>query len=116
VLVIFLSLLNCGSDDYSSTVCTDVFVYGLEVTVRDAQSGALITEGITVTAREDAYEEQLVNISQLDYFFGAGERPGTYIIEISGTNYETFISEAVKVTADNCHVETEILEYSIIPN
>ena len=113
--IIFLSLLNCSSDDSEPIICTDVFVYGLKITVRDSQSNSIVTEGISVSAKDGDYEEQLTNEAQSHYFFGAGERKGTYTIEISGSAYKTFISEPVQVTADNCHVQTEIREYSISP-
>lgn len=117
--LVFL-MLSCNPDDdnYNSVYCTEIFVYGLSVTVKDAVTDAIITEGITVTAKEGSYEEQLMRIENSDYFMGAGEREGSYIIEITSDDYQTFTSNTIVVekTEDDCHVITEELEFVLQPN
>ena len=117
--LVFL-MLSCNSDDdnSNSVYCTEIFVYGLSVTVKNAVTDAIITEGITVTAREGSYEEQLMRIENSDYFMGAGEREGSYIIEITSDDYQTFTSNTIVVekTEDDCHVITEELEFVLQPN
>ena len=119
--ILFLALvmlLSCNSDDPNPQNCTDIFVYGLSVTVRDAVNNTIITDGLTVMARESSYEEQLMRIESSDNFLGAGERDGTYIIEVTSNDYQTFISDTIVVgrTEDDCHVVTEVLEFQLIPN
>lgn len=113
-----LALLSCNSDDPNPQNCTEEYVYGLSVTVRDAVNNSIITEGITVTASDGSYEEQLMRIESSDNFFGAGEREGTYIIEVTSNDYQTFTSNPIVIgkTEDDCHVVTEILEFQLTPN
>lgn len=118
LFLILVALLSCNSDDPNPQNCTEEYVYGLSVTVRDAVNNSIITESLTITASDGAYEEELMRIENSDSFFGAGEREGTYIIEITSNNYQTFISDPIVVgrTEDDCHVVTEVLEFQLIPN
>ncbi|GAB4159573.1 MAG: hypothetical protein Tsb0033_14330 [Winogradskyella sp.] len=112
-------LLSCNSDDDSQQqFCTEEYVYGLSITVKDAVDNTIITEGLTVTASDGLYEEQLMRIENSNNFFGAGEREGTYIIEVISNDYQSFTSNPIAVgrTEDDCHVITEILEFQLIPN
>lgn len=112
--------MSCSSDDDNSNpnYCTEIFVYGLKVTIEDAVTNAIVTQGISVTAKEGSYEEQLMTIENSDYFIGAGEREGTYVIEITSNGYQTFTSNSIDVvmTDDGCHVITEELEFVLQPN
>lgn len=110
-----LLLTQCNVDD-NQIICTDVFAYGLNVTVKDATTNESIITDIIVIAKDGEYEEELMQIEGFDQFVGAGERPGNYIIEITSPNYQTFISEVVSVGADECHVIAEVVEFSIQPN
>lgn len=112
-LICLLSLYSCNSND--DVACTEIFVYGLGVTIRDADTNAILKDGITVTATDGAYVEELQTAELLDNFFGAGERPGTYVITVEGDGYQTRVSDPVNVSADECHVITEFLEYSLQP-
>ena len=118
LLCIVLMQWSCNSDDYGQQNCTEEFVYGLSVTVRDAITNEILTDDVSVIARDGNYQEALMRIEGEGPFFGAGERPGNYTIEITVANYQSFISEVISVelTRDECHVETEILEFDLIPN
>jgi len=107
-------MTQCNDDN--QIICTEQFVYGLNVTVRDANTNTIITEGISVIARDGDYEEELMQIESFDDFIGAGERPGNYTIEISGSNYQSFTSEIINVGADECHVIGEVVEFHLQPN
>lgn len=117
--LVFL-LLSCNSDDDNSNPinCTEIFVFGLKVTVKEAATNAIVTEGLTLTARDGSYEEQLIRAESSDFFIGAGEREGTYVIKITSNDYQTYtsISVLVEKTEDDCHVITEALEYALQPN
>ena len=111
-------MFSCNSDDSNPQNCTEVYVYGLNATFKDTNTQTIITDGITVTAKDGSYEEQLTRIENSDYFLGAGEREGTYIIEVTSDNYQSFISNPILVdkTEDNCHVITQVLEFQLIPD
>lgn len=113
-LFFFILLTQCKDD--VQIMCTEQFVYGLNVTVKDAISNSIITEGIVVIARDGTYEEELMNIDSFDMFIGAGERPGNYTIEVTSLNYESFTSEVIQVGADECHVIGESVEIILQPN
>ena len=120
LLSLVLLLLSCKSDDDNTQpqICTEIFVYGLKVTVKDAATDTVLTNGITVMAKDGSYEEQLMRIESSDFYIGAGEREGSYIIKITSNDYQTFTSSSVVVekTDDDCHVITEELEFSLQPN
>jgi hypothetical protein len=121
VLITCLILIaSCNSDDDNSEPqnCTEVFIYGLKVTVKDITNNNIITEGVTVTATDESYMEELMRIENSDYFIGAGEREGTYVIEITSSDYVTFVSDPIEVekTEDNCHVITKEVEFFLESN
>lgn len=57
-----------------------------------------------------------MNMEGIDSFFGAGERAGNYIIEITSNDYQTYISEIIVIEEDECHVIPVALEVSLQPN
>lgn len=121
IIIIFTIyfLLSCNSDDRSQQqFCTEEYVYGLKVTVKNSVTNIIITEGITIMASDGSYEEELMQIEGSDYFLGAGEREGTYVIEITSDDYQSFASNPIIVekTEDDCHVITEDVEFFLQPN
>lgn len=113
-LFLFILLTQCKDDNH--IICTEQFVYGLNVTVKDAITNEIVTEGIVVIARDGTYEEELMNIDSFDTFIGAGERPGNYTLEVTSLNYELFTSDVIQVGADECHVIGESVEILLQPN
>ena len=113
-----LLLLNCSLDgtDPEDITCTDVFVYGLHVTIRDNTTNQPITDNLTVIARDGAYEEELESVEGSDFFVGAGERGGVYIIEVTSPNYQDYTSGSIQVNEDQCHVITQRVEILLQPN
>jgi len=119
MLSFFILCAGCfcnGDDDEDFRICTEQFVYGLNVTVTNAASNGVITNGIVVTASEGDYNEELINHSNTDNFVGAGERPGNYIISVTGAGFETFTTGIITVamTDDDCHVIPEIVSISLV--
>jgi len=104
----------CNSTDDYDITCTSVFVYGLNVSVFDADTQAPITTDITVTATDGDYSEELM--FQENVFLGAGERPGDYTITAVAVGYQSGVSEIITVDADICHVFTEGVELQLTPN
>ena len=118
-LFMFAPLLmasTCNNDD-DQIVCTQQFVYGLNVVVLDAISGNPLVEGVTVHATDGSYQENLFLIPGLEYSFaGAGERMGTYVITVTKDEYQTYTSSPIAVTANVCHVNPQGLTVTLHPN
>lgn len=111
--MLICTVLSCRNDDNNPVFCTDEFVYGLSVQVRDANTNGIILNNIIVTAIDGAYMEELTFV--FDTFVGAGERAGDYTIEVVAEGYEEFTSEVITVTADECHVIPEVIEIQLQP-
>jgi hypothetical protein len=108
-----LLVTQCENDD--PVACTQEFVYGLNVTVKDAISEEFLIDNVAVTAVDGSYEEVLMTLPGNNVFFGGGERPGTYVIQIIADGYEPFISEPVFVDSDICHVIPKAVEFQLQP-
>lgn len=117
-LLLALLFFGCSLDgiEPEEIVCTDEFVYGLQVIVRDNTTNDPITSGITVVAIDETYEEELQLAQGEDFYIGAGERPGNYIIQVTSANYVTFNSDVIQVSATQCHVITRVVEILLQPN
>lgn len=114
ICLILLASISCKTnDDDSATACTEEFVFGLNVQVRDAVTGGIILNNITVTAIDGTYSEELT--FNFDTFIGAGERPGNYTIEVLADGYVDFTSNVITVGADECHVIPESVEIELQP-
>lgn len=107
IFLLFISIA-CSDDSKDDINCTEEFVPGLVVTVKDATSGSILKEGVTVMATEGNFTEELEVISQNSSdFYGAFERKGNYILTASKEGYKTYTSGVIQVDADRCHVFTE---------
>ena len=96
-------LVGCG-EPLDPIACPEQFVYGLNVAVVDATSGALRAEGSTLTIREGSWEEVVTQVAGNNTLSGAGERAGTYVVSVARPGYVTWLQPDVTVTADECHV------------
>ncbi len=108
---------SCNNDD-DAIVCTLEAKAGLNITVKDASTNAVLSDGVTVTAQDGTYTETLEQLpnNEIPVFIGAWERAGTYVITISKEGYQTFTSEPIVVTADVCHVIPQVLTLNLQPN
>ncbi len=118
MLVLFFSCAACFCSDNpdDGIACTQQFVYGLNITCKDASTNAVITEGLTVVAVDGSYEETLINDPGSSVFIGAGERAGNYIITVTSNAYETYTSQEIILEADECHVIPQSIEIVLQPN
>ena len=106
----------CGDDpDDVDYPCTEQYVYGLNVNVNDANTGQPLTEGVTVTATEEDYEEALMLIEGNETFVGAGERPGLYTVEVIAVGYQLYVLEGVFLDFDGCHVVPQVINVDLVP-
>ncbi|MDP2160987.1 MAG: carboxypeptidase-like regulatory domain-containing protein [Flavobacterium sp.] len=113
----FFLTTSCNNDD-DAVVCTQEAKAGLNVTVKDAVTNAVLSDGVTVIAQDGPYVEtlQLFTGDDVVVFFGAIERVGTYIVTVSKEGYQTFTSEPIVVTADVCHVIPQLITVNLQPN
>lgn len=120
-ILLFLSIIavtvscNSSDDDSNPTNCTEEFVYGLNVNVKDAVTNAVLREGVLVKAVDGTYIETLETVESIPTFVGAGERSGNYTVTVSKQGYQTFTSQVVSVKADECHVLTQTLAVALQP-
>jgi len=114
-ILVFLLLVSCKNkdDDTEPINCTDIFIFGLTVQVRDINTGGIILNNISVTATDGSYSEELA--FSFDSFFGAGERPGDYTLTVEADGYLTLITPVIVVGADECHVINESVDLVLEP-
>jgi hypothetical protein len=106
ILLALLPFAACSDDDdANTTACSTEIAVGLRITVTDA--GAAVGEGITVTATDGEYIEELEYLENAQVYEGADERAGTYIITITGEGFAPYTSEPITVTENECHVITQ---------
>ncbi len=112
-LIIFLS---CTSNKIDDINCTQEARAGLNITVKNAVTNQVLGAGISVIAKDGNYTETLGFFNGTNPMFsGAYEREGTYIVTVSGVGYTTFVSDAIIVTADECHVIPQQLQVNLQP-
>ena len=107
-------LFACPQKD-DGNACTEEFVYGLSISVKNGVTGVFITENITVIATDGNYSEELMSFPEYTNFVGAGERPGSYTIHIVAEGYKNFTSEEIQVMEDECHVIPEARTFQLQP-
>ncbi len=102
-LIVGIAVLGCTpSDPTGGIACTEIFVYGVNVTVTDADSGDPVL-GATLTLTEDEFTETLIEMSDGAYA-GAGERAGTYTLTVAASGFASQTIDNIVVTEDECHV------------
>jgi len=115
VLVLVLSAGACGPVPVNGGIaCTAQFVYGISATVTDAATGANITSGSYLVAREGSYVDSVS--ASGDFLATAGERAGTYNVTIGHAGYSSFTQSNVVVNRDECHVIPVRLEARLLRN
>ena len=112
-LVAGLPLVECRWID-DPVVCTDIFVYGINVTLTDAETGQPI-EGATLTLTEGSYSETMESFLGSGQYVGAGERAGTYTLTAEADGYESTTVTNIFVDADECHVIPVTLTVELTP-
>ena len=120
LLLCFVPLLMAMTcdDDYNNDIpCTEEARAGLNVSVSLNGDSGVTAEGITVTARDGNYIEDLTPvIPDTPQFAGAYERRGNYIVTVAKEGYQTYVSEYITVAHDRCHVIPKQLSVNLIPN
>ena len=86
--------------------CTAIAVSSLNVTVRDAATGARVCDA-TVTAIQGAEQFELMRFPQPPdacAYSGPWERPGVFELRVDRAGYESAAVSGIRVSADECHV------------
>ena len=88
-------------------ICTLEFRYGLRVTAWDLPTFELVDSTLTGILTDGAYREVMETSFNEAILIGAGERPGTFDIEMTAPGYRPWSRTGVKVMMDRsgCHVE-----------
>lgn len=118
LLLCFTPLLlatQCNEEDNNQVNCTEEARAGLNITVQDAISHAVLADAVTVQASEGTYSETLERIPGSDVFSGAWEREGSYVLTVSKAGYQPYTSETITVIADVCHVIPHSRTIQLIP-
>lgn len=101
----------CDEGALSPVACTAQFVYGLQIEVREADGGAPAAQGAVATVTDGDYVEvaagPVSGFPEALVIGAAGERAGTYDIEVARDGFETWDTTGVVVEEDICHVITE---------
>jgi hypothetical protein len=108
---------HCDDDDrYDDHPCTMEARAGLNVNVTLNGSSAVTNDGISVTAREGNYIEDLLPVyPDTPTFTGAYERAGNYIITVRKEGYVEYVSNNISVARDRCHVIPRQLTVNLVP-
>jgi hypothetical protein len=107
-----IALAGCRNPVWpGDKICTTEFRFGLSVQVKDSVSGAWAASGAQLVLRDGAYADSASyppNRSDLDALSlnGAGERAGTYEVTVRKAGFMTWQRQAVRVTANECHVNS----------
>ncbi len=101
-------------------ICTAEYRSGLQVEVRDAETGAPAGTGATVRARAPGFTEELHAVqtevgAEVLLFHGVGERAGTYEVSVERPGYESWRRAGVTISRDACHVIPIRLEARLVP-
>lgn len=110
---------TCEDDDHSDHhyPCTEEARAGLSVSVTLNGTANVSADGISVTAKDGSYIEDLLpNVPGTPVFSGAYERIGTYTITVTKQGYQTYVSNNITVLRDECHVIPRQLTVNLVPN
>ena len=115
---ILIGAVACSGS--TSPVCTQEFRPGIAVYVNDSSTNAGIASGASLVVREGTYKDSIAAPNarpDLDNspLFAAGERAGTYQVTVTKTGYAGWVKSNVRVTANECHVNTVTLTALLQP-
>lgn len=102
-----------GGGGDNGVACTEVFVYGVNVTVTDEADEPV--PGAALTLTDGDYSETMEELAEGEYA-GAGERAGTYTLVVEADGFETATIEGIIVDADECHVIPEVRAVTLSPS
>lgn len=111
VLLLLLGLGGCGI--VGPEACTAEFVYGIEVTVTDRDSGQSVVNGLSGTTVEDGVVSDMMAFG--NRLYGAGENAGLHAVIVNAPGYQQWSADRVRVEDGRCHVSTTELDAALVP-
>lgn len=117
-----LVVVGCsGSKGPMSPICTEEFRPGVAVYIKDALTNAGVASGANLVAREGTFKDSVAfpgaspDLNNLP-LTAAGERAGTYQLTVSRPGYAPWSQSNVRVTSNQCHVNTVTLTALLQPS
>jgi hypothetical protein len=123
ILLLPFAFSGCSVRDVlEPVICTAQFAPAIIVEIRDARTNAPLAAEARGVVRDGAYVDSLRpaeaesgDPASLFSRQAAGERKGTYSIEVQRAGYRTWTTAGVKVDADRCHVLTRRVRADMEP-
>jgi hypothetical protein len=122
VLILVAAVMRgCITD---GVVCTDEFVFGLNITVVDSATADPPSEA-TLLARSGTFTDSVGPRAPFQWVANgplvlilstAGERAGLYSITVRSPGYRDWTRTGIRVTANECHVNPVNLTARLQPN
>lgn len=94
--------------------CTTSYAYGVSATVRDARTGAPISNA-TLVLTDGSFRETMMAFGVAGSYAGAGEREGTYTLTVTAQGYQSPAPRTLVVTGDECHVNGQAVTIDLTP-
>jgi hypothetical protein len=88
-----------GCDVFGPRLCSESRRIGITVTVRDSITGASLTEGVRVIARDGIFADT----ADANAFSLAEERPGNYTVTVEKEGYQPWSRDDIRVIRGECH-------------
>lgn len=104
---------NKGPTD-GGVACTDILIYGIRGTARNASTNADITAGAYLVATDGTYKDSVSATGGV--LLAAGERAGIYTVRIGHPGYFARIRNNVVVREDECHVIPVSVQENLLPS
>ena len=116
-ITLYFLLLLAGCDIVDARVCTLELRTNIYVTATDSITGSPVTADLRGFVRDGSFQEQMSSHPAMPgiLFLGESERAGVYEVVVNATGYREWRMTNVRVTADECHVETRSLNARLIP-
>jgi hypothetical protein len=94
--------------------CTTEYRFGVNVTLRNARSGAPVP-GATVVIVDGSWRETLSTFGLPGSYAGAGEREGSYTLSVEAPGFVSPAARTVVVTGSQCHVNGVSVTIDLTP-
>jgi hypothetical protein len=107
-------LLGCRGSTEDWIACTDEYVYAINLRVLDERSGEPVS-GVTGRVRGGGFVDSLQVPHDDGFATAAGERPGTYHVEVRAPGYQAWDSGGIVAASDECHVVPQWIDVMLRP-
>jgi hypothetical protein len=87
----------------SGIACTADFRFGLNLTLTDSTTGALVTTSADIRAEDAGFVDEVRGL-QGGRWWTAGERAGTYRLTVRAAGYRDWTRSGIVIGRDVCHV------------